>query len=206
MNEDLRLEYKQHEDGYYVAISGGVAIDTSDDLHTLMARNEDPVLVCGNYYPWAEAQAIAEDCRLAQEAEEDYFNTYTAFDGRTGRDYTQNKSLQHPFPIAFKHFHQTIGLDPEEAHLLACGENRFDLISDDFDNEKRVYASKFYDWLLNEDYWESSGEWQDGQILESSILSVISEFWSRDELHPLYPLLQKIDPEEEIPDLNDLFN
>ena len=199
------MKFLEQLDGKYAAVTDDGETVEMNDLGILIEKY-GPVLLGGNYYPWEEAQALIEDGRQVMEEEERYFETYTAFDGRTGMDYIKDKSLKHPFPTLFKHFHKTIGLEPEEAHLLACGENRFDLISDDFDNEKRVYASKFYDWLLEHDCWESSGEWKDGQILESPIIALLSESWSEDLTHPLYPLLQdKQDEGFDLPDLSEIF-
>ena len=125
-------------------------------------------------------------------AEEEYYQTYRAFDGRTGRDYVKDKTLQHPFPVAFKHFHQTIGLDPEEAHLLACGENRFELISEDFENEKRVLASKFYDYLIEQDYWGLSEvmDFEPDMILEPAAFGFLEHCWGLEESHPLHEHLK----------------
>lgn len=161
----------------------------------------DMVNVGGYYVTASEAQALLEDAEADMLAEKEYFETYTAFDGRTGRDYVKDKTLQHPFPTAFKHFHKTIGLDPEEAHLLACGENRFDLQGEDFNNEKRALASRFYDWLLENDYWDNSGEWEaigdsppPEEVLESPIFSFLEEYWCEAKSHPLYELLKPSPP------------
>lgn len=151
------------------------------------------VLSGGNYYTKEDAEDIAEGCRIMQEAEEDYFNTYTAFDQHNGRDYTKDKTLQHPYPVAFKHFHETIGLDPEEAHLLACGERRFDLISDNLNDEKRVLAANFYCWLEEQEYWGLSElvEYEPGITLEPSVFGFLETEWGTDDSHPLYKKLKQ---------------
>ena len=153
----------------------------------------DMVNVGGYYVTAEEAQGLLEDAEWNERCEQEYYETYRAFDGRTGRDYVKDKTLQHPFPVAFKHFHQTIGLDPEEAHLLACGENRFELISDNFDDGKRALASKFYDWLIEHNYWKLSGivEYDPGITLEPSVFSFLEISWELDYSHPLHEKLKE---------------
>ncbi|BAY95977.1 hypothetical protein FDUTEX481_06324 [Tolypothrix sp. PCC 7601] len=62
----------------------------------------------------------------------------------------------HPYSVAFGQFLGN-GIDPDTANLLAFGENRFDLISNDFDDPLRQRATRIYDRLEDMDYWRDSG-------------------------------------------------
>jgi hypothetical protein len=49
-----------------------------------------------------------------------------------------------------------LGLDADIANILAFGENRFDLISDDLDHPLRQQAFEIYDRLCFMNYWAES--------------------------------------------------
>ena len=153
----------------------------------------DAVNVGGYYVTAEEAQALLEDAELEEQAEQEYLDTYQRY-GITGREYRDDDSIQHPFPVAFKHFNSTIGLDPDVAHVLSCGENRFDLIDSDMDNSKRVLATKFYDYLVTSGYWAIAEiiEYDSGcDNLEPAAFNFLETLWKDDEYHPLYELLNQ---------------
>lgn len=62
---------------------------------------------------------------------------------------------EHDYSLAFGQF-LALGLDADIANILAFGENRFDLISDDWDNPLRQQAFAVYDRLAESGYWADS--------------------------------------------------
>lgn len=77
----------------------------------------------------------------------------------TGTEFlaTHNTIDDHPYSAAFGQFLGN-GIDPNTANLLAFGENRFDLISNDFDDELRQRATRIYSRFADMGYWDESGE------------------------------------------------
>lgn len=77
----------------------------------------------------------------------------------TGEQYIANNDTidNHPYAVAFGQFLGN-GIEPDTANLLAFGDNRFDLISDNFDDPLRQTASRIYGRLEDLDYWSESGE------------------------------------------------
>lgn len=59
----------------------------------------------------------------------------------------------HPYSAAFGQFLGN-GIDPDIANLLAFGENRFDLISEDFDDPERQLAARIYSRFEEMGYWD----------------------------------------------------
>jgi hypothetical protein len=68
---------------------------------------------------------------------------------------THSSIDEHDYPLAFGQF-LGLGLDADIANILAFGENRFDLISDDLDHPLRQQAFEIYDRLCEMDYWADS--------------------------------------------------
>jgi hypothetical protein len=68
---------------------------------------------------------------------------------------THDSIDEHQYPLGFGQF-LGLGLDADIANILAFGENRFDLISDDIDNPLRQKAFEVYDRLCEMDYWADS--------------------------------------------------
>ncbi len=91
---------------------------------------------------------------LLQPPEEE--ESYPPF---TGTEYlsTHETVDQHPYSAAFGQFLGN-GIDPDTANILAFGQNRFDLISDDLDDPLRQRAFNIYDRFAEMGYWEESGE------------------------------------------------
>ncbi|MBD2388038.1 hypothetical protein [Cylindrospermum sp. FACHB-282] len=81
---------------------------------------------------------------------------YPAF---TGEEFltTHDTIDEHPYAVAFGEFLDN-GIDPDTANLLAFGENRFDLISDDLNDPLRQTAFKIFDLFAKAGYWSESGE------------------------------------------------
>ena len=59
----------------------------------------------------------------------------------------------HPYSAAFGQFLGN-GIDADIANILAFGENRFDLISDDFDDPVRQLATRIYSRFEDMGYWD----------------------------------------------------
>ncbi len=59
----------------------------------------------------------------------------------------------HPYSAAFGQFLGN-GIDADIANILAFGENRFDLISDDFDDPIRQLATRIYNRFEDMGYWD----------------------------------------------------
>ncbi|MHC5854475.1 hypothetical protein [Nostoc sp.] len=66
----------------------------------------------------------------------------------------------HPYSAAFGQFLGN-GIDPDIANTLAFGENRFDLISDDFDDPVRQLATRIYSRFEEMGYWDEAPESDD---------------------------------------------
>jgi hypothetical protein len=77
----------------------------------------------------------------------------------TGTEYidTHQTLDQHPYAAAFGQFLGN-GIDPDTANILAFGENRFDLISDDLDDPLRQRAFNIYDRFAEMGYWDEEPE------------------------------------------------
>jgi hypothetical protein len=74
----------------------------------------------------------------------------------SGHEFLATHSLlEHDYPEAFEQF-LDLGLDADIANILAFGENRFDLISDDIEDPKRQAAFEIFDGLAEAGYWEMS--------------------------------------------------
>ncbi|MBD2526682.1 hypothetical protein [Nostoc sp. FACHB-133] len=59
----------------------------------------------------------------------------------------------HPYAAAFGQFLGN-GIDADIANILAFGENRFDLISEDFDDPIRQLATRIYSRFEEMGYWD----------------------------------------------------
>ncbi|MCC5634244.1 hypothetical protein LC613_43370 [Nostoc sphaeroides CHAB 2801] len=59
----------------------------------------------------------------------------------------------HPYSAAFGQFLGN-GIDADIANILAFGENRFDLISEDLDDPVRQLALEFYSRFKDMGYWD----------------------------------------------------
>lgn len=68
---------------------------------------------------------------------------------------THNAIDEHEYALAFGQF-LGLGLDADIANILAFGENRFDLISDDLDHPLRQKAFNVFDRLAESGYWSDS--------------------------------------------------
>ena len=77
----------------------------------------------------------------------------------TGTEFlaTHSSIDEHPYAVAFGQFLGN-GIDPDTANLLAHGQNRFDLISDDFDSPLRQRATRIYDRFVEMNYWPDDDE------------------------------------------------
>ncbi len=73
----------------------------------------------------------------------------------TGTEFLATHSTidDHPYSAAFGQFLGN-GIDPDIANILAFGENRFDLISDDFDDPIRQVATRIYSRFEDMGYWD----------------------------------------------------
>lgn len=73
----------------------------------------------------------------------------------TGTEFLATHSTidDHPYAAAFGQFLGN-GIDPDIANTLAFGENRFDLISDDFDDPLRQLATRIYSRFEDMGYWD----------------------------------------------------
>ncbi|WP_242059349.1 hypothetical protein [Nostoc foliaceum] len=61
----------------------------------------------------------------------------------------------HPYSAAFGQFLGN-GIDADIANILAFGEKRFDLISEDFDDPVRQLATRIYSRFEDMDYWDEA--------------------------------------------------
>lgn len=111
---------------------------------------EDDLLVLGE--PIVTPDPLVGLSFDAEEEEE----PYPPFTGQEFID-THDTIDDHPYAVAFGQFLGN-GVDPDTANLLAFGDNRFDLISDDFDDPLRQTATRIYGRLEDLDYWSESGE------------------------------------------------
>ncbi|WP_230966506.1 hypothetical protein [Nostoc commune] len=66
----------------------------------------------------------------------------------------------HPYSAAFGQFLGN-GIDPDIANTLAFGENKFDLISEDFDDPVRQLATRIYSRFEEMGYWDEVPESDD---------------------------------------------
>lgn len=66
----------------------------------------------------------------------------------------------HPYSAAFGQFLGN-GIDPDIANILAFGSNRFDLISDDFDDPIRQLAARIYNRFEEMGYWDEVPDYDD---------------------------------------------
>ncbi len=73
----------------------------------------------------------------------------------TGTEFLATHSTidDHPYSAAFGQFLGN-GIDPDIANILAFGENRFDLISDNFDDPIRQVATRIYSRFEDMGYWD----------------------------------------------------
>jgi hypothetical protein len=62
---------------------------------------------------------------------------------------------EHPYSAAFGQFLGN-GIDPDIANILAFGSNRFDLISEDFDDPVRQLATRIYSRFEDMGYWDEA--------------------------------------------------
>ena len=77
--------------------------------------------------------------------------------GFTGHEFLQRQQtedIRHPFQTFFEVLWEYIDLDANVAHLIACGENRFDLIEDE---EQRRLAKEYFAWFSDQEYWWHTG-------------------------------------------------
>ncbi len=65
---------------------------------------------------------------------------------------THESADEHDYPLAFEQF-LALELDADIANILAWGENRFDLISDNIEDPLRQQAFEIYDRLCEMGYW-----------------------------------------------------
>lgn len=72
----------------------------------------------------------------------------------TGTEFLATLSTidDHPFSAAFGQFLGN-GIDPDIANILAFGEKRFDLISEDIDDPTRQLATRIYYRFEQMNYW-----------------------------------------------------
>lgn len=80
----------------------------------------------------------------------------------TGEEYlaTHETIDDHPYAVAFGQFLGN-GIDPDTANILAFGENRFDLISSDFNDPLRQRAFNIYGRFAEMGYWDEEEEGED---------------------------------------------
>ena len=73
----------------------------------------------------------------------------------TGTEFLATHSTidDHPYSAAFGQFLGN-GIDADIANILAFGSNRFDLISDDFDDPVRQLATRIYNRFEEMGYWD----------------------------------------------------
>lgn len=81
----------------------------------------------------------------------DQYDTYDTYDQYECLQ-EQAESASTPYGYAYQKF-LNLGLEASVAMILATGHNRFDLISDDWDNPVRMAAFKVYDDLAEANYW-----------------------------------------------------
>lgn len=87
---------------------------------------------------------------------EDEEHQYPPF---TGQEFlrTHDTIDDHPYAVAFRQFLDH-GIDPDTANLLAFGEKRFDLISDDLNDPLRQIVVSIFDRFAKAGYWSELGE------------------------------------------------
>ncbi|MHC5862666.1 hypothetical protein [Nostoc sp.] len=80
----------------------------------------------------------------------------------TGTEFLATHSTidDHPYSAAFGQFLGN-GIDPDIANTLAFGENRFDLISEDFDDPIRQLATRIYSRFEDMGYWDEVSDYDD---------------------------------------------
>ncbi|MHC5914684.1 MAG: hypothetical protein ACYTXE_27660 [Nostoc sp.] len=83
----------------------------------------------------------------------------------TGTEFLATHSTidDHPYSAAFGQFLGN-GIDPDIANTLAFGENRFDLISEDFDDPLRQLATRIYSRFEDMGYWDEEVPESDDDI------------------------------------------
>jgi hypothetical protein len=86
---------------------------------------------------------------------EPFFDTEFPYPPFTGTEFLATHSTidDHPYSAAFGQFLGN-GIDPDIANTLAFGENRFDLISEDFDDPVRQLATRIYNRFEDMGYWD----------------------------------------------------
>ncbi len=101
-----------------------------------------------------EAEGVWRDGQYIQLCDEE--EPYPPF---TGTEFLATHSTidDHPYSAAFGQFLGN-GIDPDIANTLAFGENRFDLISDNFDDPVRQLATRIYSRFLDMGYWDEAPE------------------------------------------------
>ena len=90
---------------------------------------------------------------IAHSEEEGEMQAY----GMTGHEFLQKlqaEDIRHPFQTFFEVLWEYIDLDANVAHLIACGENRSDLIED---SEQRRLAQEYFAWFSEHGYWNNTG-------------------------------------------------
>jgi len=93
---------------------------------------------------------------------EPYFDTESPYPPFTGTEFLATHSTidDHPYAAAFGQFLGN-GIDPDIANILAFGSNRFDLISEDFDNPLRQLATRIYSRFEDMGYWDEVPDYDD---------------------------------------------
>lgn len=93
----------------------------------------------------------AEEWVVMINGEEEESEKYPPF---TGREFLAEHSTidDHPYATAFGQFLGN-GIDPDVANILAFGENRFDLISEDSNNPLRQRATRIFVRFEGMGYW-----------------------------------------------------